>query len=311
MQRGLSFQHVHLPIQYDLNLPQQGTYLNSEDSYQARPLTSVAPDRWGAINTVRPIRSNNYNALNVELKTRGWHGLTSRAAYTWSKQMDNFFGQNGEGGTHAIGGQWHPDWSYGPSDANHTNRFVAPVTYELPGRNIEKRLLREALGGWQINAIVTFESGAPTTVWNGYTSSYDYMGDVPVQTCNGNLPRSDRTFTHYFNTDCYVEPAASTDPALIAQGITNFAVNRGNESRNNLRQPGINNWDLGLQKTFSFFGEGRGLILRADAFNAFNHTQWSSINTYDDRQVNDQSNFGWIAGARPGRLIQLNLKFFF
>ncbi|MFN7993123.1 MAG: carboxypeptidase regulatory-like domain-containing protein [Bryobacteraceae bacterium] len=301
----------NLHIQYDLNLPPEGTYLNSDDFYQARPLTAIAPGRWGAINTVRANRGNNYNALNAEMKTRGWHGLTTQVSYTWSKQMDNFFGQNGEGGTHPLGGQWHPDWSYGPSDANHTQRFVAAITYELPGKTIPNRLLREALGGWQINTIATFESGAPTTVWNGYTSSYDYMGDVPDQTCNANLSRGQRSFTHYFNTGCYVEPAASTDPNLVAQGITNFAVHRGSETRNNLRMPGINNWDMGLQKSFRLFGEGRDLVFRADAFNAFNHTQWSSINTWDDRQVNDQSEFGWITGARPGRRMQLNLRFVF
>jgi hypothetical protein len=302
---------THLPLQYDLNLPPQGTYLNSEAFYEARPLTAVAPGRWESINTVRSNRSNNYHAMNAELKTRGWHSLTSQISYTWSKQMDDFFGQNGESGTHVLGGQWHPNWSYGPSDANHTNRFVAAFTYELPGKTIGNRLLREAFGGWQINSMITFESGAPTTVWNGYTSSYDYMGDVPIQTCNGNLPRGDRTFTHYFDTGCYSAPAASTDPNLIAQGITNFAVSRGTESRNNLRQPGINNWDMGLQKTFTLFGEGRGLQFRMDAFNVFNHTQWSSINTYDDRQVNEQSEFGWVTGARPGRRMQLNLRFLF
>ena len=181
---------THLPIQYDLNLPPEGVYLNSDAFYAARPMTTIAPDRWGAINTVRTNRSNNYNALNAELKTRGWHGLTSQISYSWSKQMDNFFGSNGESGTHALGGQWHPQWSYGPSDSNHTNRFVAGCHLsnyrEAHSRN---RLLRETIGGWQINSIATFESGAPTTVWNGYTSSYDYMGDVPIQTCNGNLPR--------------------------------------------------------------------------------------------------------------------------
>jgi hypothetical protein len=302
---------THLPIQYDLNLPPEGVYLNSDAFYAARPMTTIAPDRWGAINTVRTNRSNNYNALNAELKTRGWHGLTSQISYSWSKQMDNFFGSNGESGTHALGGQWNPQWSYGPSDANHTNRFVAGITYQLPGSKYGNWLLREVIGGWQINSIVTFESGSPVTVWNGYTSSYDYMGDVPIQTCNGNLSGGSRTFTHYFNTSCYTEPAASTDPNLIAQGITNFAVTRGNEGRNNLSQPGINNWDMGLQKSFTLFGEGRELVFRADAFNAFNHAQWQYIDTYDDRQTNPASQFGWITGARPGRRLQLNLKFVF
>ena len=304
---------THLPIQYDLNLPPQGTYFDYYgDFLTARPLTAVAPGRWSSINSVRSIRSNNYHAMNVELKTRGWHGVTSQVSYAWSKQMDDFFGEGGESGTHALGGQWHPEMSYGPSDANHTHRFVAAFVYELPGKTLGNRLLREAIGGWQINSIVTFESGAPTTVYNGYTSSYDFMGDVPDRTCNGNLARGSRTFTHYFNTSCYVEPAASTDPFYVNQGITNFAVHRGNERRNNLTGPGINNWDMGLQKSFRPFGEGRELQFRADAFNVFNHTQWSSINTFDDRVPSgSESQFGHITGARPGRHMQLNMRFVF
>ena len=106
--------------------------------------------------------------------------------------MDTFFGESGESGIQLLGGQWHPEWSYGPSDSNHTNRFVAAVTYELPGRNMSNRLLREGIGGWQLSTIATFESGAPVTVVNGYTSSYDFMGDVPDVTCNGNLSRGGR-----------------------------------------------------------------------------------------------------------------------
>ncbi|HUX43168.1 MAG TPA: carboxypeptidase regulatory-like domain-containing protein [Terracidiphilus sp.] len=302
---------THLPIQYDLNLPAQGTYLNSNSFYEARPLTSVAPDRWGAINTVRGIRNNNYNAMNAALRIRNWHNLTSQLSYAWSKQMDTLFGENGESGTHALGGQWHPEWSYGPSDANHTNRFVAAFTYELPGQAIGNRLAREVLGWWQISSISTFESGAPTTVWNGYTSSYDYMGDVPDLTCGGNLSRGKRNFTHYFNTSCYSEPVASTDQNLIAQGVTNFAIHRGNERRNSLTGPGINNWDLGLQKSLPVIRESQQLVIRLDAFNAFNHAQWSSINTWDDREVNPESQFGWVTGARPGRRLQLNMHFVF
>ena len=309
---------THLPIQYDLNLPAQGTYFDYYgDFLAARPLSAVSGCtttlncRWSSINTVRSIRSNNYHAMNAELKTRGWHGVTSQVSYTWSKQMDDFFGEGGESGTHALGGQWHPEWSYGPSDADHTHRFVAAFVYELPGKNLGNRLLREAIGGWQINSIVTFESGAPTTVYNGATSSYDFMGDVPERTCNGHLARGNSTSNHYFNTDCYVEPAATT-VYYNGQAIQNFAVNRGNERRNNLRQPGINNWDMGLQKSFRPFGEGRELQFRADAFNAFNHTQWSSFNTYDDRiPSGPQSQFGHITGARPGRHMQLNMRFVF
>jgi hypothetical protein len=68
---------------------------------------------------------------------------------------------------------------------------------------------------------------------------------------------------------------------------------------------------MGLQKSFALFSEKQKLQFRADAFNVFNHTQWAGINTWDDRQVNDQSTFGWVTGARPARRLQLNLKLIF
>lgn len=292
-----------LTTQYDLNLPPQGVYLNSDEYYAARPLTSIAPQRWDSIWAVHHNRSNNYHAMTAQLKTQRWHNLTSIIGYTWSKQMDTFFGENGESGVQAIGGQWHPKWSYGPSDANHTHRFVSALMYQLPGNSIPNRLVREGVGGWQLNAITTFESGSPTTVWNSYTSSFDYMGDVPNQSCDGNLARKARTFTRQFNTDCYTEPPP--DPS------TGIALSRGNERRNSLVNPGISNWDISLNKDFPLFSESQRLQFRAESFNAFNHTQWSSINTYDDRQVNSASQFGYVTGARPGRHMQLALKFIF
>ena len=292
-----------LATQYDLNLPAEGVYLDSDAFYNARPLTSVAPGRWESILAVHHNRSDNYHAFNAQLKTQNWHGLTSMINYTWSKQMDTFFGESGESGVQYIGGQWHPEWSYGPSDANHPHRFVAALIYELPGRTLSNRFLREAVGGWQINTIATFESGSPVTVFNAYTSSFDYMGDVPDQTCNANLPKGDRTFTRYFNTDCYTDPPP--DP------ITGIATHRGNERRNNLHKPGINNWDMSLGKSFAWFGEGRELQFRAEAFNVFNHAQWLDINTDDDRPSNPASQFGYVTGARNGRHMQLALKFVF
>ena len=94
---------THMAIQYDLNLFPQGFYPDINVQLDgdgecltcdaARPQTAVAPGRWSAVNSVRPDQSNNYNAMNAELKTRGWHGLTTQVSYTWSKQMDEFFGE--------------------------------------------------------------------------------------------------------------------------------------------------------------------------------------------------------------------------
>lgn len=72
-----------------------------------------------------------------------------------------------------------------------------------------------------------------------------------------------------------------------------------------VRGPGVNNWDLGLAKTFRPKEKLR-VQFRADLLNAFNHTQWSSINTtYTNAPGNT---FGWITGARDPRFVQFLLR---
>jgi hypothetical protein len=240
----------------------------------------------------------------LELKTQDWHGLTSQFGYTWSKQLDTFFGESGESGTSAgIGGEWHRNWSYGPSDADHPHRFTGTVLYAIPGPKLSNRLLRQGLSGWQLNTIATFEEGSPFTVWNTSTSSYDYMGDVPNRTCSGNLPRGSRSFTRAFDTSCFTLPKA--DPN------TGIALFRGNERRNGLHNPGINNFDSSIEKNFRLFSEGTKLQVRAESFNTFNHTQWYTVQNWDDLGYNDNSQFGYVNGGRPGRHMQIAAKFIF
>jgi hypothetical protein len=94
-------------------------------------------------------------------------------------------------------------------------------------------------------------------------------------------------------------------------------MHRGDEHRNSLVGPGINNWDMSLMKSFALWGEGRELQFRVESFNTFNHTQWSSVSlpgtnyVVDDRLTNPESTFGWVTGARNGRHMQLALKFVF
>ena len=80
-----------------------------------------------------------------------------------------------------------------------------------------------------------------------------------------------------------------------------------------LRGPGIHNWDLTAYKNFSIMERLR-TQLRAEFYNAFNHTQWSALDTaarFDaqGRQVNTQ--FGQVTATRPGRRIQLALRILF
>jgi hypothetical protein len=45
-------------------------------------------------------------AMNAELKTRGCHGMTTELAYTWSKQMDESFGESGKSDNAGVRVAW-------------------------------------------------------------------------------------------------------------------------------------------------------------------------------------------------------------
>jgi hypothetical protein len=295
-----------LVIGDDLNLPPQGVYLSSDDFHNARPNSIVDGgayiDRFGSILAIHHGGNNGYHALTTKFEKQFSGGFSILAHYTWSKMTDAFFNTNGYSNSawNGIGGQWHRDWAHGLSDANHTHRLVGALVYQLPFGNSLKGAAKTLLAGWQVNAIVVFETGAPATIFNGDTTSFDYMGDVPIRTCNGNMGSG--TFYKYFDTSCFVNPAADPD--------TGIAVTRGNAGRNIITMPGLNNWDASIFKKF-ILTESKQLEFRMESFNTFNHPQWSSVNTWDDTGTNPLSTFGRVDNGRPGRHVQFALKFIF
>jgi hypothetical protein len=111
---------------------------------------------------------------------------------------------------------------------------------------------------------------------------------------------------------CFTQPLAGTY-GTEGSGIA---------PRNNLRQPGINNWDMGLTKSFPIT-ERAQFNLRFDTFNTFNHHQYD-INTGGyatggsgggssiDNGVDDAPNVaGRITSSSAARIIQLSGKFTF
>ncbi len=295
-----------LVIADDMNLPQQGVYLTGDDFQQARPLclqNAAYCDRFGYVWGIHKNGNDAYHAFTVKFDKRFSHGLSILSHYTWSKQTDIVFLNNGYNNVSVIGGQWHRDWSHSASDADHPHRFVAAITYELPfGNTMKSGWVKRLVGDWQINSITTFETGSPVSVTNGDTTSHDYMGDVSSRLGDGNLPGGDRTFTRYFDTGAFVNP-----PDANGDGIADY---RGNAGRNIIRLPGINNWDISLFKKI-LIRENQNIEFRWEMFNAFNHTQWSGVNTYNDTATNPLSTFGQINAGRPGRYIQFALKYIF
>ena len=81
----------------------------------------------------------------------------------------------------------------------------------------------------------------------------------------------------------------------------------GSLGRGALVGPGRQNWDMTLMKKFGLgFREGATLEFRADAFNVFNHTEYSAVGT-----TFGQSTLGQVTNIYDPRVLQLGLTFSF
>jgi hypothetical protein len=69
-----------------------------------------------------------------------------------------------------------------------------------------------------------------------------------------------------------------------------------------VRGPGMNNWNLSVHKNFQL-RENTALQFRAEFFNVFNHTQWSSVGT-----TLGSGTFGQVTGALDPRITQLAIR---
>jgi hypothetical protein len=148
------------------------------------------------------------------------------------------------------------------------------------------------VGGWSVGSIVTLDSGRPT---NAFAN-----GDV-ANTGWGSQ-RAERTGVNPYapsggggsGLKQWLNPAAFTQPAVFT---------RGNESRNDLHAPPYKDVDFNATKTFPFF-ETSKLVFKAEMFNIFNHTNYSTpSNTVEN------SGFGEILSSNGyGRLVQFALK---
>jgi hypothetical protein len=78
--------------------------------------------------------------------------------------------------------------------------------------------------------------------------------------------------------------------------------------------PGVDNWDMAFAKRFPVRSEGRYFQFRAEMFNTFNHTQYSSIDggvTFNPVGQNTDPSSGLYTAARNPRIVELSLRFAF
>jgi len=280
---------------------------------RALPVDLLRPyPGFGQIQYIEPSTSSNYHSLQSSLNRRFSRRLLLGVNYTWSKalgtQSNDLPGITGFGAPHILDNRRA---NYGPLDFDRRHNFSVNWVYELP-KATGRRALGYALNDWQLSGIYRYGTGQPYNI--GY-----------------NLPNglSDYTFTGTQNIESarvllLKNPGSghSSDPYRQFD-ITAFALpqpgSQGFESgRNYLYRSPINSWDLSLSKRFQV-KERAKFEIRLDAFNAFNHTQFDTVNTtltagspFDaNGNLVNKTGFGAVTSVRPPRNLQLGARFEF
>ncbi len=211
--------------------------------------TSRVDPNFFNITEVRGAVDSVYHALVLQANRRLTNGLQFQASYTRSRAIDT--GQSSVTFT-STNGPTDPfaiNLDRGRTNFDTPHRFVASAVYSPKGFGLDESAVGRAIfGGWTIAPIVTAQSGRP------------YSADVSV---------TNRPILTALNS------------SITGSGGGSYFLPFG---RNSFRQPKIVNVDARLSRRFNL-GETRNIEFLAEAFNLFNRTHVTSVNTTAFRLV--------------------------
>jgi hypothetical protein len=258
----------HLAIMRDINaaVPGAGT-LQSR-----RPYNALYPEL-GAIDQMETIGKSRYNSLQASLIQRSWHGLSGRANYTYGHSRDTA----SEARNTLVMIASNPGADWGDSDFDVRHIFSAGFSYDIPA------FTQGRLGqGWQLNTIVTLESGRPFNIRAG--TNVSGVGDFVDRAVQVGDPFSDLTgsgqFARFFTASAFANAPAGTFSTL---------------PRNAFHGPSFRTVDLSVFKTTKLSGNV-SVQLRLEAFNIFNTINWANPGS----TLSSSTTFGLMTNTRNG-----------
>ena len=205
--------------------------------------------------------TSDYDALQIQFQRRLSHGLQALASYTWSHSIDeastNFF---------------LAELERGSSDFDVRHNFQMALTYDVPG-SYRNGGLSAVLKHWGLDTRILVNSALPVDLIGSSTidpvinsfSNYhpDAVPGQPVYLYGSQYPGG-----RIINYNAF---SVATDSA--GNPI------EGNSGRNSAR--GFYAWQLNMALRREFpIHESLRLQFRAEAFNLFNHPNFSNINNF-------------------------------
>ncbi|MGD0510126.1 MAG: hypothetical protein ABSA27_20175, partial [Terriglobales bacterium] len=253
-----------------------------------------------AILTDFSLGTSSYNALQLGVERHLTRGLQFQSNFTWSKTLDTVSSGNVSFGTQNLPDPFDIGYNRGISSLNIPFIWVSNLVYTTPLLSSENQFMRQALGGWELSGILTWQSGYPSGIAGGYNDNSGSLqgGDradvVPGKSFNVRPGNKSQWLNEYFNVNAFTANANGTF---------------GDSGKNLFQGPPISTMDLAFAKNWTIV-EGYRLQFRWEMFNALNHPSFSN----PDNNVGDAGgNYGKVTSQGPiaARVMQAGLKFTF
>jgi hypothetical protein len=273
------------------------------------PATGVAPyPAFGPVTWRGNVGNSTFHGLQLNVRRAFQSGFLLSANYMWSHSINDDSIGGGESDTPQD--TFCRSCDKASSDDDVRQMFNLSTVYQLPFGAGKHSLsspgaARAILGGWELSAIGTVQSGLPVNI----------TIDRSNKAVPGDLAISGEDRPNYVPGVSLTPPGGSTPNEWInpAAFSTPAAGTFGDLGRNAFRARGISQVDLGLSKRVSIT-ERTSLRLRVDTFNVFNRAQYGPPNA----DVS-QGNFGVITttisnyatGRGTPREFQLSAKISF
>lgn len=234
--------------------------------------------------------SGNYHSLQTSVRKSLSKGLMLQGAYTWSKAIN----MTDDDGWAGVGWNWGPVFDRNRAVAGYDRQHVFQMgwVYELPmgkGKQILTSGVGAAiLGGWSVNGVMSSYTGTPFTV------------SAPGGSLNapGNSQTADQV-AQWTRVGDIGQGSRYYDPNSF-KAITD--VRFGSTGRNILRNPGLWNTDLMINRTFQIT-ERVSTAFRAEFYNLPNTSHFGGVNG----DVSS-SNFMRVLGSSGERQIRFGLR---
>jgi len=303
---------THLPRNVDANPAVYGPGATASNADRRRIYAdcpaATGPCRLSTVAKLMYGTNSTYEGAQISFSHRYAVGFSFNVSYWFSKTLDYLSSATLAGASsQTLAGEndlaqnpFDLAAEHGPSLFDAKNRFVASGSWKLPFARHSTGLTGVLLRGWQLNSIVSANSGTPFTVYDS--------ANVALQPTNPPI-------TGYFASRPDLIGPANDGPHELNEWMSRSAFRRlnpvteagqlGNAGRNIMRGPGLVNIDVSAMKNFRLT-EGVTLPFRAESFNVANHPNfWNPV-----ADINS-ANFGRILQASPPRLMQFALKILF